>query len=275
MIFVIDIGNTQIVVGLMDGSTRKDSFRLATDRVKTAEEYALLLQGICSMRGIDLKKIEGGILSSVVPVLTPVLQDAIESLIGRRPLAVGAGVKTGLNLRVDNPGQLGSDRVVDAVAASAQYKKPIFIVDMGTSTTVSVVGRDGSFLGGMIIPGLRVSVDALSAMASQLPLNISLETPDKMIGTNTLSCMRSGVLYGAAAMLDGLVTRVEKELGEPVTAVATGGLGRLVVPLCRRDFSYDPDLLLKGLQILYRKKPAGRGTGCLTGPRAPWYHTGR
>ena len=138
MIFVIDIGNTQIVVGLMDGSTRKDSFRLATDRVKTAEEYALLLHGICSMRGIDLKKIEGGILSSVVPVLTPVLQDAIESLIGRRPLAVGAGVKTGLNLRVDNPGQLGSDRVVDAVAASAQYKKPIFIVDMGTSTTVSV-----------------------------------------------------------------------------------------------------------------------------------------
>lgn len=258
MIFVIDIGNTQIVVGLMDGSTRKDSFRLATDRVKTAEEYALLLHGICSMRGIDLKKIEGGILSSVVPVLTPVLQDAIESLIGRRPLAVSAGVKTGLNLRVDNPGQLGSDRVVDAVAASARYKKPIFIVDMGTSTTVSVVGRDGSFLGGMIIPGLRVSVDALSAMASQLPLNISLETPDKMIGTNTLSCMRSGVLYGAAAMLDGLVARVEKELGEPVTAVATGGLGRLVVPLCRRAFSYDPDLLIKGLQILYEKnRPAG------------------
>ncbi|MFR7477710.1 MAG: type III pantothenate kinase [Acutalibacteraceae bacterium] len=162
MIFVIDIGNTQIVVGLMDGDTRKDSFRLATDRVKTAEEYALLLQGICTMRGIDLKNIEGGILSSVVPVLTPVLQDAVESLIGRRPLAVGAGVKTGLNLRVDNPGQLGSDRVVDAVAASARYKKPIFIVDMGTSTTVSVVGRDGSFLGGLIIPGLRVSVDALS-----------------------------------------------------------------------------------------------------------------
>ena len=135
MIFVIDIGNTQIVVGLMDGGTRKDSFRLATDRVKTAEEYALLLHGICSMRGIDLKNIEGGILSSVVPVLTPVLQDAVESLIGRRPLAVGAGVKTGLNLRVDNPGQLGSDRVVDAVAASARYKKPIFIVDMGTSTT--------------------------------------------------------------------------------------------------------------------------------------------
>ena len=143
--------------------------------------------------------------------------------------------------------------MVDAVAACARYEKPVLIVDMGTSTTVSVVDRDNSFLGGMIIPGLRVAVDALSSRASQLPLNISLEAPEKMIGTNTLDCMRSGSLYGTAAMLDGIVGRVEKQLGQPVTAVATGGLGRLVVPLCRRPFHYDPDLLLQGLGILFRK----------------------
>ena len=253
MILAIDIGNTQIVVGCLQGEERISSFRVATDRSKTAEEYALLLSGIFSLRGIAVSRLEGSILSSVVPVLTPVLRDAVESLTGEKPLVVGAGLKTGLNIKIDNPAQLGSDRVVDAVAACARYEKPVLIVDMGTSTTVSVVDRDKSFLGGMIIPGLRVAVDALSSRASQLPLNISLEAPEKMIGTNTLDCMRSGSLYGTAAMLDGIVGRVEKQLGQPVTAVATGGLGRLVVPLCRRPFHYDPDLLLQGLGILFRK----------------------
>ena len=165
MILAIDIGNTQIVVGCLQGEERISSFRVATDRSKTAEEYALLLSGIFSLRGIAVSRLEGSILSSVVPVLTPVLRDAVESLTGEKPLVVGAGLKTGLNIKIDNPAQLGSDRVVDAVAACARYEKPVLIVDMGTSTTVSVVDRDNSFLGGMIIPGLRVAVDALSSRA--------------------------------------------------------------------------------------------------------------
>ena len=192
MILAIDIGNTQIVVGCLQGEERISSFRVATDRSKTAEEYALLLSGIFSLRGIAVSRLEGSILSSVVPVLTPVLRDAVESLTGEKPLVVGAGLKTGLNIKIDNPAQLGSDRVVDAVAACARYEKPVLIVDMGTSTTVSVVDGYNSILGGMSIPGLRVAVDALSSRASQLPLNISLEAPEKMIGTNTLDCMRSG-----------------------------------------------------------------------------------
>lgn len=253
MILAIDVGNTNAVIGCMDGKKPVFTAHISTDRSKTVDEYGLLLQGIFHRNGIDPKTLEGGIVSSVVPMLRPVLRDAVELLTGKKPLLVGAGLKTGLNIKIDNPAQLGSDRVVDAVAACARYEKPVLIVDMGTSTTVSVVDRDNSFLGGMIIPGLRVAVDALSSRASQLPLNISLEAPEKMIGTNTLDCMRSGSLYGTAAMLDGIVNRVEKQLGQPVTAVATGGLGRLVVPLCRRPFHYDPDLLLQGLGILFRK----------------------
>lgn len=253
MILAIDIGNTHIVVGCLEGETLSASFRLATDRSKTAEEYTLLLMGVFSMRGIDPESIEGGIISSVVPVLRPVLRDAVEKLTGKHPLLVGAGVKTGLNIKVDNPAQLGSDRVVDAVAACAKYPKPIMIVDMGTSTTISVIDREGSFLGGMIIPGLRLAVDALSSRASQLPQNISLEVPDKMIGTNTLDCMKSGSVYGSVAMLDGIITRLEKELGEPVTAVATGGNISMVAPLCRKKIHVEPDLLLQGLRILYEK----------------------
>ena len=166
---------------------------------------------------------------------------------------MGSGVKTGLNIKTDNPAQVGSDRVVDAVAACAKYPKPIMVVDMGTSTTVSVIDGKGDFLGGMIIPGLRLAVDALSAKASQLPQNISLEAPEKMIGANTLDCMKSGSVYGCAAMLDGLLGRVERALGASVTAVATGGNSSLVIPLCRRKFHLEPDLLLEGLRILYEK----------------------
>ena len=262
MILAIDIGNTQIVAGCLEGKQLVSSFRLATDRSKTAEEYTLLLSGIFAMGGISPGDLEGGIISSVVPVLRPVLRDPVERLTGKRPLLVGSGVKTGLNIKTDNPAQVGSDRVVDAVAACAKYPKPIMVVDMGTSTTVSVIDGKGDFLGGMIIPGLRLAVDALSAKASQLPQNISLEAPEKMIGANTLDCMKSGSVYGCAAMLDGLLGRVERALGASVTAVATGGNSSLVIPLCRRKFHLEPDLLLEGLRILYEKNtrrgaPAG------------------
>ena len=234
MILAVDIGNTQIVVGCLEGEKLISSFRLATDRSRTAEEYTLLLSGIFAMRGIHAEQIDGGIVSSVVPVLRTVFRDAMEKITAKRPLVVGAGVKTGLNIKTDIPAQVGSDRIVDAVAACAKYPLPIMIVDM-------------------IIPGLRRAVDALSARASQLPQNISLEPPEKMIGTNTLDCMKSGSVYGSAAMLDGLIARVEREIGEPVTVVATGGNMSMVAPLCRKKLHVEPDLLLHGLRILYEK----------------------
>ena len=231
MILAVDIGNTQIVVGCLEGEKLISSFRLATDRSRTAEEYTLLLSGIFAMRGIHAEQIDGG----------------------KRPLIVGAGVKTGLNIKTDSPAQVGSDRIVDAVAACAKYPLPIMIVDMGTSSTISVIDKKKNFLGGMIIPGLRLAVDALSARASQLPQNISLDVPEKMIGTNTLDCMKSGSVYGSAAMLDGLIARVEREMGEAVTVVATGGNISMVAPLCRKKLHVEPDLLLHGLRILYEK----------------------
>jgi type III pantothenate kinase len=181
-----------------------------------------------------------------------VLSLTCQRLTGKQFLMVGSGLKTGLNIRIDAPAKLGSDLVVDAVAAAAKYPLPIAIFDMGTATTLSVLDKSGCYIGGMIIPGMRVSVDALSARAAQLPY-INLDTPPEMIGKNTVDCMQSGMIYGQAAMLDGLVDRIEEELGETVTPVITGGLSRIVVPHCKRNLIYDEYLLLEGLRILYEK----------------------
>ena len=259
MILAIDVGNTNAVIGCMDGKKPVFTAHISTDRSKTVDEYGLLLQGIFHRNGIDPKTLEGGIVSSVVPKLRPVLRDAVELLTGKKPLLVGAGLKTGLNIKIDNPAQLGGDLVVVAVAACAKYRGPVVIFDLGTATTASVLDENGSYLGGMIIPGLRVAVDALSSKASQLPLNISLEPPASIIGTNTVDCMRSGAIYGHAAMLDGIIERVEEELGQPVTAVATGSLVSLVVPYCERKIYEEPDLLLQGLCLLYEKNGTRRG----------------
>lgn len=265
MIVAIDMGNTNAVIGCMEGEKLIFTSHISTDRSKTVDEYALLFKGIFEMNRIDPKTLDGGIISSVVPMLRPVLRDAVQVLTGKKPLLVGAGVKTGLNIKIDNPAQLGGDLVVAAVAACAKYPRPIVIFDMGTATTASVIDQNGSYLGGMIIPGLRVAVDALSARASQLPLNISLEAPEHLIGTNTIDCMRSGAIYGNAAMIDGIIDRVEDELGAPVTAVATGNLVSLVTPYCERRIHEEPNLLLRGLGLLYEKncrkpsEPASRG----------------
>ena len=165
---------------------------------------------------------------------------------------VGSGLKTGLNILIDNPAQLGSDLVVDAVAAIAAYPKPIMIFDMGTATTLSVIDSKGNYLGGMIIPGISLALEALSSRTSQLP-RIRLDTPKKLIGSNTIDCMKSGTIYGNASMLDGIIDRVEKELGESPTVVATGGLSRSIVPYCERKIICDDNLMLKGLFILYQK----------------------
>lgn len=256
MILAIDVGNTNIVVGCINGVEDKDilfTARLATDRSKTEDEYAMLLMNLFFIHHVDVKQITGAIISSVVPDLKVALQKAVELLTGHSPMLVGSGVKTGLNIKIDNPAQLGSDMVVDAVAACAAYPKPLMIFDMGTATTLSVIDRDGNYLGGMIIPGVRKSVDALVSGTSQLT-RIGLDTPEQVIGTNTINCMKAGAIYGSAAMLDGLIDRVEEALGEPAaTVLATGGLVSCVVPYCKRKIICDEYLLLRGLFIIYQK----------------------
>lgn len=252
MILCIDIGNTNIAIGGYEGSTLRFQGRCGTDRKKTAEEYALLVQGILRLHRIDPEEITGGVLSSVVPALRQVVRDGMELLTGKKFLLVSSGVKTGLNIRMDIPGQLGSDLVADAVAALNKYPKPIVIFDMGTATTLSVLDSKGSYLGGMIMPGLRISVDALADGAAQLPA-ITLADPVRVIGQNTVECMQAGAIYGHAAMLDGLVSRVEAELGMPVTAVATGGLAKRILPHCTREIVLDETLQLEGLRLIYEK----------------------
>lgn len=254
MLFAVDVGNTNIVLGGLDGKNTVFTCRLSTDRAKTETEYALLFRSLLELHGLSHDAFEDSILASVVTELRPVLTRALTLVTGKPPLVVGPGIKTGLSIRIDDPAQLGSDLVVSAVAAIAKYPKPILLFDMGTATTLSVLDEKGVYLGGMIIPGIRLAVDALSAHTSQLP-RVDLDCPPPgLIGKNTVDCMRSGSLYGTAAMLDGIIGRVEESLGRPAgTVVATGGLFGAVAPCCKRHIIWDETLMLDGLRILYEK----------------------
>ena len=253
MILAIDAGNTHIVLGCLSEGSLCFTARIGTDRVKTEDEYALMFRSLFELHQVDRRAVEGAILSCVVSELTNVLSKAVETVIEKKPLVVGAGLKTGLNIKIDDPGQLGADLVVDAVAALAKYPKPLIIFDMGTANTMSVIDGRGRFLGGAIMAGPRLCVDALSAHTSQLPC-VELNAPPKVVGSNTIQCMQSGAIFGNAAMIDGLVDRVEEELGEPVASVvATGGLSSRVIPFCRRSIILEEDLILQGLQIIYDK----------------------
>lgn len=250
MLLAIDIGNSNVVVGFVKDRQIVGKARMATDVIKTSDQYWMELKSILDLFKIPVEEIEGVIISSVVPPVLNSCRTAVKKLAGLEPMVVGPGVKTGVNILTDNPAQVGSDLIVSAVAAIREYPTPLLIVDMGTATTISVVNRQGAFLGGCICPGVKISSEALANRTAQLP-GISLEAPAKAIGRNTIDCMQSGVMIGSAAMLDGMIDRMEQELGEPVTVVATGGIARYVIPQCRRKILYDRDLLLKGLVILY------------------------
>ena len=252
MILVIDIGNTNIVVGCIEGEHTYFTERMATDKQRTELEYAITLKNVLELYGISPDSIEGGIISSVVPPLTNCIQRAAEKLLHKNMKVVGPGLKNGLRIQTDNPAQLGSDQVVNAVAALAEYKSPLIVVDMGTATTIGVINGENAYIGCLIMPGLRVATESLVSRTAQLT-QISLETPKKLIGSNTIDCMKSGAMYGHAAAIDGIISRVEEELGEKCTVIATGGLAGTVVPLCKREIILEDDLLLKGLQIIYRK----------------------
>ncbi|MDD6212003.1 MAG: type III pantothenate kinase [Clostridiales bacterium] len=252
MILVLDIGNTNIVVGVMDQNKPLFVERLSTDSNKTDLEYAVMIKTVLELYQLNGVDFEGSIISSVVPPVTATVNRAITKLLGKPALVVGPGVKTGLNIRIENPAQLGSDLVVDAVAAIAEYTAPLLIIDMGTATTISAIDKNLNYVGGVIIPGARVALDSLSSKASQLP-RVSFEAPKKAIGTNTIECMKSGTIFGNASLLDGMIERMEEELGGPATVVATGGLARFIIPHCRHHIIYDDTLLLKGLGNIYYK----------------------
>lgn len=252
MIMAIDMGNTNIVIGCIDDEKIYFVERLSTNTSKTDLEYAIAFKNVLELYHIDVKQLEGAIISSVVPQLVHVICQAVEKILGRQPYVVGPGLKTGLNILMDNPRQVGSDLIVDAVAAMKEYGAPVIVIDVGTATTISVVDRKKNYIGGMILPGVRVSVDSLSSRTAQLP-RIGLEAPKKCIGKNTIDCMKSGVIYGNAACIDGLIDRIEVELGYSATVVATGGLAGVLIPHCRKKILVDPGLMLKGLKILYDK----------------------
>ena len=252
MILAIDVGNTNIVLGCTEDGNITNVLRVHTNQYATAVEHAIVLRQVLEFYKVDPLALEGTLLSSVVPAVTEALTEAIKRLTGKDCLVVGPGMKTGMNVRIDDPGTLAGDLVVGSVAAMGVYGTPVLVLDMGTATTLSVIDEKKRYRGGVIMTGVAVSTEALAARTAQLP-RIAYEPPKSVIGTNTVDCMKSGVMYANACALDGMVERLEEELGSRCTVVATGGLAGVITPLCRREMILDDDLLLKGLCLIYEK----------------------
>jgi type III pantothenate kinase len=252
MILTVDVGNSNIVLGAVEGEQIAFEARLRTDATKTSDEYCIDLKMIMEVNHVEVNAIEGSIVASVVPPVLNSIQTAIMKLTGKKCLVVGPGLKTGLNIAIENPGQTGADLVVGCVAALREHEPPMIIVDMGTATTMVVLDKNGALVGGCICPGVKVSLDALTGKTALLP-GIQLDQPKKAIGRNTIECMRSGIMLGNACMIDGMVERMEAELGYPAKVIATGGIARFITPMCKTQILYDKDLIVKGLAALYRE----------------------
>ncbi|MCD7763198.1 MAG: type III pantothenate kinase [Lachnospiraceae bacterium] len=255
MILAIDIGNTNTVLGCCRDQSILFVERLSTAPSRTVLEYAISIKNVLELYQIDRKEIAGAIISSVVPPLTNLFREAVQKIVGIEPMVVGPGVKTGLNILMDNPAQVGSDLIVNAVAAITEHEAPLIVIDMGTATTISVIDAKKNYIGGMIMPGIRVSLDSLVSRTSQL-VRISLDAPKRLIGKNTAECMKSGVIHGNAACIDGMIDRIEQDLGEKTTVIATGGLAPKIIPHCVHEIQLDDALLLKGLMYIYYKNKA-------------------
>ena len=252
MLLAIDVGNSNIVLGGVKGDEIAFEARLRTDATKTSDEYCIDLKMILEVYNLKASDIEGSIIASVVPQVLNAMQTAIRKLTGKLPLVVDTNLKTGLELAIDNPAQAGADLVVGCVAALREYPAPMIIIDMGTATTMFVVDKEGAMIGGAISPGVKISMDALTGRTALLP-GLQLDQPKKAIGTNTIDCMRSGLMLASACMIDGMIDRMEEELGYKTTIIATGGIAKFVLPLCHHEIVYDKDLLVKGLATLYRE----------------------
>ena len=251
MILTIDIGNSNIVLGGVRGDDIIFEARLRTEVTKTSDQYCVDLKILMEVYGVSNTDIEGTIIASVVPQVLNSMRTAVQKLTGKVPLVVGPGLKTGLNILLENPGQTGADLVVADVAALREHKPPLIVIDMGTATTMSVLDKNGAHIGGCIIPGVKISMDALTDKTALLP-GLQLDQPKRAIGRNTIDAMRSGIMLGTACMLDGMVERMEAELGCKTTVIATGGIAKFIVPMCKTPMIYDKDLIVKGLAALYR-----------------------
>lgn len=253
MILVVDIGNTNIVLGVYRGSELLHHFRLSTARQSTVDEYGVMIHNLFNMSNLSFRDVEGVIISSVVPPLVQVIVEMCVKFIGKEPLLVGPGIKTGLNLRYENPREVGADRIVNAVAAIEQYKCPLVVVDFGTATTFDCIDGGANYLGGAIVPGLGISTEALYLRASKLP-RIELEKPKKVIGRNTVHAMQAGIIFGYAGQVEGIVRRIKLEMNAPVLKViATGGLASLIASETECIDEVNPMLTLEGLRIIYNR----------------------
>lgn len=254
MLLVIDIGNTNIVIGLYEGTALTHHWRLQTNTRKTEDEYGVLMRQLFADAG-DPRDISGCILSSVVPPMQSMFVTMIERYFGARPMVVGPGIKTGMPILAENPREVGADRIVNAVAAYARTADATIVVDFGTATTFDAISPEGEYLGGAICPGVAISADALYVRASKLP-RVDVVAPPRVIGRNTVSAMQSGIVYGYVGLVNGMVARFERELGRRSHVVATGGLGRLFTEHCETVDEYDPDLTLNGLRLLWERNRA-------------------
>lgn len=261
MLLAVDIGNTNVVFGLYDGDTLAHTFRAATVHTRTEDEYAVLLLQLLSLHELSPKAVDAAIVASVVPPLTDVMADAIRRAFAREPVLVGPGLKTGIPVLYENPREVGADRIVNAVAAFERVHGPVIVVDFGTATTFDCISPKGEYLGGVIVPGLRVSLDGLLEHAAKLS-RIELAAPPRVLGRNTTHALQSGLIIGHAAMVDGMIERLEAELGYESAVIGTGGLGKLIGKHTKRLETVDVNLTLDGLRILHaRNCQAGTSPG--------------
>lgn len=252
MVLAIDIGNTNIVLGGFVDDKLTFVARIATNANKTEDEYATKIRSILAIHQVDKSVIEGAIISSVVPPLNSVMKKAIKFVYGVEPVMVGPGIKTGIKIHCDNPASVGADLISACVAAHHIYGSPSLVIDMGTATKIMVIDETGAFIGVSIAPGVGMGLKALSAGTAQLP-QIGLEAPKSVIGKNTVDCMKSGVVFGNACLIDGMIDRFNQEMGAELPVYATGGLASTIIPHCTHQITLDENMLLKGLNILYKK----------------------
>lgn len=252
MLLVIDIGNSNIMLGLYEGNELRLHWRVATDRNKTEDEYGMLVKSLFESNGFGLGQVSGVIISSVVPPLNFTIERMCEKYLRQKALIVGPGIKTGLNIKYEYPREVGSDRIVNAVAAIHHYGTPLIVVDFGTATTFCYVDERGQYWGGAIAPGIGISTEALVSRAAKLP-RIEIAKPASVVGRNTISAMQSGIYYGFVGQVEGIVKRIIAEYGTQPKVVATGGLASLVANETECIHIVDPNLTLKGLRLIYER----------------------
>lgn len=255
----IDIGNTNSVLGVYEGARLTGHWRMSSAPSRTSDEMKVFIRGFLEADKMRVGDIQAVAIASVVPALTPLFETACRCLFGAAPLVIGPGVRTGMPIRYDDPREVGADRIVNAVAAYAVHKKELIVVDFGTATTFDCVSSDGAYLGGIIAPGVGVSMDALFMKASKLP-KVAMERPPHVIGKNTVHAMQSGLYYGYAAMVDGLIDRLTAEMGGSPVVIATGGIAPLIYPESKRIACIDEYLTLEGLRLIYELNEAGKET---------------